>query len=478
MNLPRTYTPAGVKHASSVELHIFCDASEAATSTVAYLKVNHTDRTDIGFLLGKSKLAPTHGHTVPRLELCSAVLASEVASIVIDNLDHKIDHIQFYSDSRIVLGYLYNTSRRYYTYVSNRVHKILKVSSAEHWTYVQSEKNPADIGSRSIAARDLHSSDWIKGPRVLEYIRDCQREFQLIDADQDSNVRPHVSTLKTVTRKTLGIQRFQRFSIWKSLARGIGFLRRVILRKHGTEYDRTSSSFRQSTETFIIGMVQQETFNNERSNLQARKRIPKDSSLTRLDPYLDDNSILRVGRRLRLADIGENLKNPCIIPRSHIARLFITNQDDLVHHQGRHYTEGAVRSAGYWIIGCKKLVSSVIYHCMVCRKLRGRLEHQKMADLPLSRLTSSPPFAYVGVDMFGHWEVVTRKTHGRRANSKRWAILFTCLSSRASHIEVVEDMSSSAFINALRRFISLRGRVLELGLIGVPTLLEAHMHWA
>lgn len=48
-----------------------------------------------------------------------------------------------------------------------------------------------------------------------------------------------------------------------------------------------------------------------------------------------------------------------------------------------------------------------------------------------------------------------------RANSKRWAILFTCLTTRAVHIEVIEELSSSAFINALRRFVSIRGPVKE-----------------
>ena len=82
-----------------------------------------------------------------------------------------------------------------------------------------------------------------------------------------------------------------------------------------------------------------------------------------------------------------------------------------------------------------------------------------MADLPSDRLTPGPPFSSIGVDTFGPWEVVTRKTRGGAANSKRWAILFTCLVTRAIHIEVVEELSSSGFINALRRFTSIRGPV-------------------
>eukprot|EP00105_Crassostrea_gigas_P022480 XP_011442016.1 PREDICTED: uncharacterized protein LOC105338534 [Crassostrea gigas] len=82
-----------------------------------------------------------------------------------------------------------------------------------------------------------------------------------------------------------------------------------------------------------------------------------------------------------------------------------------------------------------------------------------MADLPLDRLTPGPPFTSVGLDVFGPWPVVTRKTRGGSAQNKRWAVLFSCLTTRAVHIEVIEDMSSSCFINALRRFVALRGPV-------------------
>lgn len=84
-----------------------------------------------------------------------------------------------------------------------------------------------------------------------------------------------------------------------------------------------------------------------------------------------------------------------------------------------------------------------------------------MADLPEDRLTPGPPFSSVGVDTFGPWEVLARRTRGGLAHAKRWAVMFSCLSSRAVHIEVIEEMSSSSFINALRRFVAIRGSVKE-----------------
>lgn len=84
-----------------------------------------------------------------------------------------------------------------------------------------------------------------------------------------------------------------------------------------------------------------------------------------------------------------------------------------------------------------------------------------MGNLPECRTRPSPRFTYVGVDAFVPWEITTRNTRGGSVNSKRWGILFTCLTCRAVHIELEEDMSSPTFINALRRFVAFRGKVAE-----------------
>ena len=153
-------------------------------------------------------------------------------------------------------------------------------------------------------------------------------------------------------------------------------------------------------------------------------------------------------------------KHPVIIPgKHHIAKLIVLQFHEEVQHQGRLFTEGAIRKGGFWITGGKRLVSSVILSCVKCRRLRGKLEGQKMADLPSDGLEEAPPFTYVGLDVFGPWSITTRRTKGGQANSKRWAVLFTCLCIRAIHIEVIEELSSSAFINALRRFVTIRGKV-------------------
>ena len=155
-------------------------------------------------------------------------------------------------------------------------------------------------------------------------------------------------------------------------------------------------------------------------------------------------------------------KHPILISgHQHVAKLIVRHYHEKVGHQGRHFTEGAIRAAGYWITGMKRIIANLLYNCVKCRRLRGPTCHQQMAELPEERVKPSPPFSFVGVDMCGPWEVTTRRTRGGAAHWKRWAALFTCLGTRAVHIEVVEEMSASSFINALRRFTAIRGSVKE-----------------
>ncbi|KXJ13754.1 hypothetical protein AC249_AIPGENE5325 [Exaiptasia diaphana] len=95
--------------------------------------------------------------------------------------------------------------------------------------------------------------------------------------------------------------------------------------------------------------------------------------------------------------------------------------------------------------------------CVSCRKARGKFQDQKMADLPSERVTPSPPFTYTGMDVFGPFII----KEGRK-ELKRWGLIFTCMASRAIHLETLNAMNTESFINALRRFIARRGKVREI----------------
>ncbi|KAA0708008.1 hypothetical protein E1301_Tti024137 [Triplophysa tibetana] len=120
-------------------------------------------------------------------------------------------------------------------------------------------------------------------------------------------------------------------------------------------------------------------------------------------------------------------------------------------------TANELRSNGVWVIGCNRAVASHIYKCTTCRKYRRNTQDPKMADLPEERMEMTPPFTYCGIDCFGPFYVKEA-----RKELKKYGLIFTCMCSRAIHIEMLDDLTTDAFINALRGFVAIRGHVRQL----------------
>jgi len=111
------------------------------------------------------------------------------------------------------------------------------------------------------------------------------------------------------------------------------------------------------------------------------------SSQYRLDPFLDGHGILRLGGRIKSADVPYDLNHPVILPKkSHITELIIRHYHHRVEHRGRGITLNSLRSSGYWVIGGTSVVGNFISKCVPCRKLRGSVSEQKMAEQPGDRL--------------------------------------------------------------------------------------------
>ncbi|XP_038071931.1 uncharacterized protein LOC119740639 [Patiria miniata] len=473
LKIPRMYTTLPLSQAKKREICIFCDASTKAIGAVAYLRVtNAAGQCEVGFIHGKAKLAPKPEPTIPRLELGAAVMAVDIAEVVQDELDMQPDAVTFFTDSKVVLGYIYNETRRFYVYIHNRVQRIKRSTRATQWNYVPTDLNPADHATRALPASVLSSSSWLSGPAFLSDAGHGQlheETFDLIDPQSDAEVRPQVTSCATaVTDANLGCDRFKRFSTWKSLLNAISRLSHIaqsFLQDEGSTCRgwhlckvHLRPDQQNQAKATILRFLQMETYADEVRCLENDQPVSRSSPLIKLHPFLGKDGLLRVGGRLEKAKLSFDETHPIVIHgKCHVTTLLIRHYHDQVRHQGRHFTEGAVRAAGYWVLGGKRVISSMIYHCVTCRKLRGKQQDQIMADLPADRLTIDPPFTYVGLDVFGPWSVTARKTRGGQANNKRWAVIFTCMATRAVHIEVIESMDTSSFVNALRRFLALRG---------------------
>lgn len=199
LKVPRPYAPVPSTEVQDQRLCVFCDASVKAIVAVAYLRTKDMKgQCHIGFVMGKAKLAPLPEHTIPRLELCAALLAVELAHTIAREMNIEIKDTEFYTDSNVVLGYIYNETRRFYVYVSNRVLRIRRSTHPKQWHFVPTKHNPADLATRAVPANCLWDTTWFTGPAFLynsEHNTSESETFSLIDAVKDAEVRPQVSAL-------------------------------------------------------------------------------------------------------------------------------------------------------------------------------------------------------------------------------------------------------------------------------------------
>ncbi len=491
---PRCVKPTGFGKPTKVEIHSFSDASDVGIGQVSYLRlINSEGRINVSFLMGKSRVAPLKAMTTPRMELTAAVVSVNVTNMLSKELNYEEIEQLYHTDSTVVLGYINNEARRFHTYVGNRVQHIRDRSDPKQWRHVAGELNPADEASRGLTATELlQNRRWFRGPDFLWHETEQIRTLPVVQLDPDDHeVRKEVATTLAINQvgkreenvpKVLEVDRFEHFSSFNRLKRSIIRIQRVIERKRSNKQHNwrpqegppTVKELEQA-ERLILKSVQYKHFHIELECLEklsenddmfqdrksAKKRnttLKRTSCLHKLDPFLDKQGVLRVGGRLKNATTPYEVKHPTIVPKiDHVTILLIRHYHVAHKHQGYGITHNAIRQAGYWVINGRSAVSSVIHRCVTCRKLRGRSMEQKMADLPSERVNPSPPFAYTGMDVFGPFYI----KEGRK-ELKRWGIIFTCLSSRAVHLETLNFMNTDSFLNALRRFVSRRGKVREL----------------
>ncbi|XP_039268857.2 uncharacterized protein LOC120343903 [Styela clava] len=150
--MQRCFAPSGFGNIVTRQIHHFADGSAVAYGTVSYLRlINEDGKIHVAFLLGKARLAPIKTVSIPRLELTAVKLDLFLRR----ELDFEEIESMFWTDSTSVLLSINNTSRRFPTFVANRLAKIEEGSNALQWRYVPTDLNPADDASRGLSVQSL-----------------------------------------------------------------------------------------------------------------------------------------------------------------------------------------------------------------------------------------------------------------------------------------------------------------------------------
>ncbi|XP_038160417.1 uncharacterized protein LOC119796094 [Cyprinodon tularosa] len=458
--LPRCYTSPPLDNPAALRsLQIFCDASEKAYGSVAYLRTEIPGKkVEVAFLTARSRVAPKRQQTMPRLELCAALTGAQLAKLLQHELTLRLDEVTLWTDSTTVLTWIQSDSCRFKVFVGARVAEIQEISEAQSWRYVDSANNPADDITRGKSLRDLagKSSRWSHGPAFLHQSPEHWPTKPTAESLEGEELRKTTFCGSITTAPLLYLPDTSQFSSFKEL------MEAVVQERHGTAKDHSTPAAEdyRNAERDLLRQVQVECFPEDLKHLSESKPVPSTSRLIALAPEYDKQlKLIRVGGRLRRSDLLEAESiHPIVLDPAHpVTRLIIQSVDCDLRHPGSERLYAELRRK-YWILRGREAVKRHQHSCTECQRWRAKPVIPQMADLPPARLRLlKPPFFSTGMDCFGPLTVKV----GRR-QEKRWGILFKCLTTRAVHIDLLSSLDQDSFLMALRRFISRRGKPAEL----------------
>nr|XP_049699386.1 uncharacterized protein LOC126055216 [Helicoverpa armigera] len=401
VNIPRCYP--GYSEATEIQVHVFTDASEKAYATAVYWRSTTRDNNvHVSLVMAKAKVAPLKLLSIPRLELQAAVMGTRVAAAVIYEHNVKPASVTYWSDSRTVLTWIRKGARSYKPFVAHRLAAIEENSRVEEWRWVPTKSNIADAATRDVPTHFHTDHEWYCGPKFLY---------------DDPSTWPTESPA-----------------------------------------DSQPTGEEKQAEKLLVRVVQQEAFKQEIASLESNETVASSSRLYPLRIELNDGVIVLRSRIAAVDKVAKSVKSPPVLDGDHrITQLYIDWTHRSLQHSGTELVVNEVRQH-YWIVRLRPTVKQVIARCLHCRIRRARAPTPATGDHPKTRLAHHRrPFTYTGLDYFGPLSVTVGRQH-----HKRYVALFTCLTTRAVHLEIAHSLSADSAVLALRRFAARRGCPTEI----------------
>ena len=204
----------------------------------------------------------------------------------------------------------------------------------------------------------------------------------------------------------------------------------------------------------ILKRCQKESFHDAYKKISKGHPLTTSDQLNKLSLFPDENGFLRLQGRLQHSESSFEIKHSILLSAKHYVVIKLIEDAHQAIFPGGTDNVRSVPRQVHWIIGLRNALRSVKAKCVKCRKQRAGVSQPFMAHLPRERLQERVfPFTNTGVDYFGPFEVeFMRKT------IKRWCCLFTCLTTRAVHIDVVPSLEAETCLTAIARVIARRGK--------------------
>ena len=461
LSVPRAFTSSS--QFENIQLHVFSDASEVGFGAVIYIRVDYGSSVSVSFVIAKSRVAPLRPLSIPRLELQGAVVGLRLLKETANSIQLPINNVLFWTDSNTVLQWINSKKRRFHTFVANRVAEILDGSKQVQWRHVPGVENPADELSRGLLPTQLSFTDrWFNGPNFLRLPEgEWPKQITVTEpSDDDQEIKTkwigHIS-LELVDHIEPYLDRSSKFiRVRRVLAYVLRFIQ--LCRAKRCKSERLGEFLTpvelRNAELICFRKAQQDAFAKELFALNNGKAIRKDSHLIKLTPFLDSDGLIRVGGRLQHGDFPYSVKHPILLPfNHHVTRLVVIESHLELHHPSKERLLSHLRQR-FWIIRGRAAIRQYVHSCFICKKKRAIPVPPIMSALPRHRLEAmQPPFTNTGIDFFGPMNVVIL-----RRTVKRYGLLFTCLVTRAVHIEITHSMDTDSFLMGFQRFQNRRGR--------------------
>ena len=477
IKIPRYICVAnGLRKETTFELMCFTDGSSSAYGAVVYLIAKNNNKIESNMVMAKSRLIPMKGMTIPRTELMGVLVGVRLLKFVVEQLKVTIHSQILWTDSTCVL-YWISSSKKQPMFVENRLTEIKKHRNTT-FKYIKSEENPADFTTKPLTLEEFKNQQefWFKGPSFLRKPKENWPQYEkpeitpeLIDqfeveakppkalpenalvfavAEENENFRMmflnRFSKLSSLLQCTFFVLHFLKIMIWSKLSDASKL-----------KYPKLNAIFKNSVTYYWEKVVQKEAFGDI---FEALKNKKANSMVKQMNLFLGKNGLIRLKGRLAESSLSYDAQHPILMPNNHkFVELLMKDRHEKLKHVGKETVLASLRQK-YWITHARNAIKNVIKKCTKCKKYKGPpYKLPEMPNLPESRLLPCQPFQNTGIDYFGP---ITIKVH--QVATKIWGCIFVCFVTRAIHLEFVSNLSSIGFLNALRRFISRRGRPSQL----------------